>query len=205
MALAEQAEPGLSGGDQAGWLARLEAEHGNLRAALAYAVETADSSSALRLVVGVRRFWQIHGYLAEGRESLESALAATEGTPSELRANGFNMLGILAGEQGDFDAARVEFSAAAAEILKRFTGSDNFGQSFIADPGSSIIERGLTPRVRVTLSWATFTDAADQAGMSRRYGGIHFESDDVAGRALGRLVANEVWNKSITYIRPRGF
>jgi hypothetical protein len=94
------------------------------------------------------------------------------------------------------------FSAAAAEILKRFTGSDNFGGSFTADPGSSIIERGLTPRVSVTLSWNTFTDAADQAGMSRRYGGIHFESDDVAGRALGRRVACEVWSKSMTYIRP---
>jgi len=97
------------------------------------------------------------------------------------------------------------FSAAAAEILKRFTGSDNFGQSFTAEPGSSIIERGLTPTVPVVLFWATFTEAADEAGMSRRYGGIHFESDDVAGRALGRLAADEVWNKSITYIRPRGF
>jgi len=96
------------------------------------------------------------------------------------------------------------FSAAAAEILKRFTGSDAFGQSFTAAPGSSIVERGLTPAVPVTLFWATFTEAADQAGMSRRYGGIHFESDDVVGRALGRLAANEVWNKSMTYIRGGG-
>jgi membrane-associated phospholipid phosphatase len=97
------------------------------------------------------------------------------------------------------------FSAAAAEILKRFTGSDAFGQSFTVEPGSSIIERGLTPRVPVVLVWATFSEAADEAGMSRRYGGIHFESDDVAGRALGRLAAEEVWNKSITYFRPNGF
>jgi len=97
------------------------------------------------------------------------------------------------------------FSAAAAEILKRFTGSDDFGQSFTAEPGSSLIERGLTPTVPVVLFWATFTEAADEAGMSRRYGGIHFESDDVVGRGLGRLAADEVWNKSITYIRPRGF
>lgn len=93
------------------------------------------------------------------------------------------------------------FSAAAAEILKRFTGSDHYGQSFTAEPGSSIIERGLTPRVPVTLSWTTFTDAADQAGMSRRYGGIHFESDDVEGRALGRRTANQVWNESMIFIR----
>jgi hypothetical protein len=36
--------------------------------------------------------------------------------------------------------------------------------------------------------------------MSRRYGGIHFEEDDLAGRALGRAVANEVWNKAMAYI-----
>jgi hypothetical protein len=36
--------------------------------------------------------------------------------------------------------------------------------------------------------------------MSRRYGGIHFEEDDLAGRALGRLVADEVWNKAATFI-----
>src|SRR6266851_9023119 len=114
VALAEEAEPGLAGGEQARWLARVEEEHDNLRAALAYALETDDSSSALRLVVGVRRFWQTHGYLAEGRQSLESALAVTQDTPSELRANAFNMAGILAGEQGDFDAP-VEMITAAAE------------------------------------------------------------------------------------------
>jgi hypothetical protein len=92
------------------------------------------------------------------------------------------------------------FSAAAAEILKRFAGSDDFGESFTAEPGSSLIEAGLTPSVPVTLSWPTFSDAADQAGMSRRYGGIHFEEDDLAGRALGRLVADEVWNKAATFI-----
>jgi hypothetical protein len=92
------------------------------------------------------------------------------------------------------------FSAAGAEILKRFSGNDQFGESVTIPPGSSLIEVGLTPATPVTLSWPTFSDAADEAGMSRRYGGIHFEQDDRAGRALGRLVANTVWNKAMTYI-----
>jgi hypothetical protein len=92
------------------------------------------------------------------------------------------------------------FSAAGAEILKRFTGSDQFGESFTAEPGTSLVEVGLTPSAPVTLSWPTFSDAADQAGMSRRYGGIHYEEDDLAGRALGRAVANEAWNKATAYI-----
>jgi predicted ATPase/DNA-binding SARP family transcriptional activator len=112
LAFAEQAEPQLAGGDQIEWLARVENEHDNLRAALAYAVETSDSSSALRLVRGIRRFWHVHGYLAEGRQALESALAITPDVPSELRANALNMVGILAGEQGDFGPARVKFTAA---------------------------------------------------------------------------------------------
>jgi hypothetical protein len=64
-----------------------------------------------------------------------------------------------------------------------------------------LIEVGLTPAAPVTLSWPTFSDAADQAGMSRRDGGIHFEQDDLAGRALGRMVANAAWNKAMDYIR----
>jgi hypothetical protein len=92
------------------------------------------------------------------------------------------------------------FSATAAEVLKRFTGSDNFGESFTARPGSSAIEPGITPRNTVTLFWKTFTDAADQAGLSRRYGGIHFEDDDLVGRATGRLIAHSVRKKANGYI-----
>ncbi|HEY8777271.1 MAG TPA: BTAD domain-containing putative transcriptional regulator [Gaiellaceae bacterium] len=112
VSLAEEAEPKLADRDQIAWFARLEDEHDNLRAALAFALESDDSSSALRLAVGVRRFWQIHGYLVEGRQALESALAATPDVPSELRANALNMSGILAGEQGEFDTARARFEAA---------------------------------------------------------------------------------------------
>src|SRR6266545_2706361 len=73
VALAEEAAPELSkGDDQISWLARLEDEHDNVRGALAFALDIDDAASALRLVVGIRRFWQVHGYLAEGREALES-------------------------------------------------------------------------------------------------------------------------------------
>lgn len=101
---------------------------------------------------------------------------------------------------GGYISGHSAFSASAAEVLKRFTGSDSFGASFTAEPGSSIIEPGLTPTTSVTLSWSTFSAAADEAGMSRRHGGIHFESDDLVGRAVGRLVAEKAWNRSMAYI-----
>jgi len=93
------------------------------------------------------------------------------------------------------------FSAAGAQILKLFTHSDKFGDSVTFAAGSSNTEHGLTPKQPVTLSWATFTDAANQAGISRRYGGIHFELADLVGRAIGRLVADQAWKKAQGFIR----
>ena len=101
---------------------------------------------------------------------------------------------------GSYVSGHSVFSAAAAEILQRFTGSDFLGESATIPPGSSLIERGLTPALPITLTWQTFSDAALEAGMSRRYGGIHFEKDDIVGRELGRNVAGDVWAQAITYI-----
>jgi hypothetical protein len=56
------------------------------------------------------------------------------------------------------------------------------------------------PVNEVVLSWASFTEAADESGMSRRYGGIHFEDADVEGRSLGRRVGALSWNKAQVYI-----
>ena len=93
------------------------------------------------------------------------------------------------------------FSAAGAEILRRWTDSDIFGASVTFDPGSSAVEPGVTPATPITLYWATLTDAANQAGISRRYGGIHFESADLVGRATGRLVGAQAWEKALRYFR----
>jgi uncharacterized protein DUF6851/vanadium-dependent haloperoxidase-like protein len=89
------------------------------------------------------------------------------------------------------------FSAAAAQILKSYTGSDYFGDSAVFLAGTSTVEAGAVPASSVTLSWNTFTDAAVQAGLSRRYGGIHFEEGDLRGRVIGRAVGEIVWNKAL--------
>jgi hypothetical protein len=51
----------------------------------------------------------------------------------------------------------------------------------------------------MTLHWDTFTEAANQAGISRRYGGIHFEAGDLVGRATGRMVGAQAWQKALKY------
>ena len=100
----------------------------------------------------------------------------------------------------EYVSGHSTFSAAGAEILKRFTGSDAFGHSVTRKAGSSAVEPGTVPKADVTLSWATFSDAADEAGASRRYGGIHFKEGDLRGREMGRLIGTQAWNKAQTYI-----
>lgn len=99
----------------------------------------------------------------------------------------------------EFVSGHSTFSAAAATVLARFTGSDAFGAEVTIPAGSSRIEPGVVPARAVTLRWATFADAADQAGMSRRYGGIHFQDGDEEGRRMGRAIGAEVWAKALTY------
>ncbi|NOT86798.1 MAG: phosphoesterase [Lysobacter sp.] len=92
------------------------------------------------------------------------------------------------------------FSASAAEVLKRYTGSDYFGAAVTVPAGSSRVEPGLVPAHDVVLSWPTFTAAADEAGISRRYGGIHFQDGDVEARVLGRKIGAQAYTLSRAYI-----
>jgi hypothetical protein len=99
----------------------------------------------------------------------------------------------------EFSSGHSAFSAAAAEVLRSFTASDAFGNSVTIKAGSSGVEPGAVPATDIVLSWATFTEAADQAGMSRRYGGIHFREGDLQSRAMGRLIGAQAWAKAQTY------
>ena len=91
------------------------------------------------------------------------------------------------------------FSAASAEILKSFTGSDDFGASATLAAGSSRIEPGITPSTEITLSWDTFSEAAAEAGMSRLFGGIHFMDGNLEGQKMGRKVGAMVWQNAQTF------
>ena len=55
------------------------------------------------------------------------------------------------------------------------------------------------PTADVTLQWATYFDAADQAGQSRLWGGIHISADDLTGREVGSEVGIEAWNAARRY------
>jgi hypothetical protein len=99
----------------------------------------------------------------------------------------------------EYPSGHSTFSAAAAEVLRRFTGSDAFGASATIKARSSRIEPDRVPTRDVTLHWDTFSAAADEAGLSRRYGGIHFRQGDLVGRSIGREVGARAWTLAMSY------
>ena len=79
------------------------------------------------------------------------------------------------------------FSRAAAEVLTRMTGSPYFpgGLGTFTATANTFLAFEKGPSVDVVLQWATYYDAADEAGISRLYGGIHVPADDGPGRIIG--------------------
>jgi hypothetical protein len=97
------------------------------------------------------------------------------------------------------------FSRAAAEVLTSMTGSPYFPGGlgeWRVEAGSLEFESG--PSDDVVLQWATYADAADQAGVSRLYGGIHVRSDDLRGRVIGWACGRAAWEKALQYIGVAG-
>lgn len=99
----------------------------------------------------------------------------------------------------EYVSGHSTFSAATVEVLSSFCDNNKYGESVTIPKGGSKIEPGCTPCEDVTLEWAKLKDAANQAGISRLYGGIHFTSGDLEGRKLGSKVGCEVWDKANEY------
>jgi predicted ATPase/Tfp pilus assembly protein PilF len=110
LTLAEQAAPEFLGASQVQWVERLETEHDNVRAALRWCVEHGQFEQAMRFGGALWRFWQIRGYLREGRERLTELLGLSgPGTAASLQTLRPAVLfgaGYLARYQGDYAASR---------------------------------------------------------------------------------------------------
>jgi hypothetical protein len=98
------------------------------------------------------------------------------------------------------------FSRSSATVLSLFTGSDDFGFSTVLGPCFGRVELLLggpecngAPPETVTFSYETFDDAANEAGMSRLYGGIHFADDNATAQYVGDLIGVQAWSKALTY------
>jgi non-specific serine/threonine protein kinase len=128
LALAERAEPELRRSEQLMWLDRLEAEHDNLRAALAWCrTEAAGADGArsewteVRLVGALVRFWIYRSHFSEGRQCLEGALSWESGSPARLRMRALYGLGWLTDSPFPDPAFAVQINQTVLN-LARATG-----------------------------------------------------------------------------------
>ena len=135
------------------------------------------------------------------------AIKAWGGIPADPKTETTGAVWMLAGDwvpyqlptfvtpsfQG-YASGHSTFSRAAAEVMTAFTGSEYFPggvSGYTIEAGSLKNEKGPTTDVR--LEWATYYDAADQAGQSRLFGGIHIQADDFSGRIIGSQCGKEAW------------
>ena len=118
-ALARASRDDLRHAPEAAVLDRLDAERGNLSAALQWSVDANEHERGLQLAIALAPYWEIRGYLAEGRSWLER-LAQSERAAPEARAAALNAAGVLANHQSDFTAARSMH--AEALVMRRSLG-----------------------------------------------------------------------------------
>ncbi|MBI3870649.1 MAG: vanadium-dependent haloperoxidase [Verrucomicrobia bacterium] len=93
------------------------------------------------------------------------------------------------------------FSRSAAEVLAAFTGTPFFpgGMATYKMKAGAFLTFEKGPEADVELQWATYYDAADQAGISRIFGGIHVSKDDFFGRKAGSQCGKGAWKLARQY------
>ncbi|NIH87042.1 BTAD domain-containing putative transcriptional regulator [Amycolatopsis granulosa] len=121
LALAEEAEPGLRGAGQRGWLDTLDADAANLRAALDHAVRHGQAEHALRLVNALSWYWFLRGRLREGHRSITAALAVDGPAPTLLWARAQAWQAGFAAQLGD----EPGLSEQADKVLTRYDDLDD--------------------------------------------------------------------------------
>jgi predicted ATPase/DNA-binding NarL/FixJ family response regulator len=144
--LARAAEHGLVSGGQLAWLAHLDLEHDNLRAALDWSEAGGDPVAGLEIGACLWRFWIRRGYLAEGRERLERLLSSPQIGP-HTRARALNAAGQLAEDQGDCESAVSAYEQAL--VLYREAGHEPYIPDMLSNLGNLACKMGDFDRARL--------------------------------------------------------
>jgi len=141
--LARQAWLAIQGPEQVAWLDRIDADHENFRAALRWLeAQPNGADDRLRMAAWLAPYWEVRGHMSEGRERLDSAIAAGRGVASpEALAAALVAAGRLAAQQGDYSAG----SALGAEAVRgaRQAGSLRLEADALAVWGASLMMEGL--------------------------------------------------------------
>ncbi|MGH2615017.1 MAG: ATP-binding protein, partial [Thermomicrobiales bacterium] len=146
LALAEPGYAGFFGPEHRQWLARLDADHDNLRAVLGWALDRGEAEIAQRLVYALSRFWYVRGHLSEGLMWSERALASGAETSAAARAGAMAVTSYMSWARGD------DWRAAAlwAEAIPLFRGLDDVPGLALALHAAGLVEedRGEHDRAR---------------------------------------------------------
>src|SRR5829696_3502634 len=168
---AEQVEPNLNGKDRSLWLERLEIEHDNFRAALAWSSEEeAEGETGLRLAGALSWFWFHREYWSEWRRWLDRALAAQEGAGgprwTAARAKALSGGGFLAWMQGDQVTARSQLEESVA-LLREVRDKQGLAQAlrFLSGSFESQGEYALA-RPLAEESVELFREGEDKFGLA---------------------------------------
>ena len=187
LALAEEAEPKLTGAEQAEWLQLLDGEHDNLRAALTWSSATGgDATSGLRLAGALWWFWYARGYLGEGRGWLSGLLAAAPSRQATAaRAKALNGAGRLARQQSDYPAAQVLLNESLA--IQRKLGDRRGIATSLSNLGLMAWDQGDYPSARAMYEESQMIrrELGDRWGIAvslNNLGGVAFD----AGRLCSR-------------------
>lgn len=118
LARAEEAAPRLGDAYQQLWLGWLEAEHDNLRAALAWSLEGGRIEAGLRIANALIRFWEIRGHVQEGLTWFERLLArADAGVPLAVRVNAYTLASFMEMFLGHAPASTA-YARAAVDLAE---------------------------------------------------------------------------------------
>jgi len=123
----------FAGEDITLWLDRIQPEHDNLRAALAWSLEEAPEL-ALRMASSVRLFWEVRGHFREGSQWVEEALQRADDAAPLVRLRGLAASGAIATRLGDLDLAQERKEQALA--LARELGDELWVARELSDLGT---------------------------------------------------------------------
>ncbi|SEK79652.1 Predicted ATPase [Blastococcus sp. DSM 46786] len=174
-ALADRARQGLLGVEQGVWLARLAQEHANLRAAFGWFLGHGDPDSVAVAAWGIRWFWHIRGFQAEGRRWMREALAA-DGLSPRGRARARLVEGQCAFGQGAWEEALATLAVATEEVAAADVDPE-IAAVTAAIAGHAAIGAGDFP---AAARWSERADAA------------YRDLDDPAGAGIAALVPVQV-------------
>jgi LuxR family maltose regulon positive regulatory protein len=213
--LAETAESELAGSAQAAWLDRLEHEHENLRAALAWCWDHESGAEAgLRLAGALAQFWEIRGHLSEGRRYLAEALgregghdegsegprAPHHGNPTQARAKALNGAAMLAWMQGDYGAARGLFEESL--VIARALGNQWGIAWSVHQLGHVAAEQGNyeAARAHYAESLTIFRELGDRSGIAASLA----DQGNVAQKQSDHEAARSMYEESLAISRELG-